>query len=281
MKRRQRREVEGNGRKRKGIPPASSVPLFSALLEHGEGGGGERACSPGGGSSGDGVRECRRARLRVAVGGGHVCRAARGVPAGEGARLGAWTIEGDHAGRERGVEGEAVLAVAFDVGCDLRAGVAHRVDHAPRIGMAGQGFLPRLVHRRRKGGAAHGQDGDLVAVPGLLHHPRPERAHRAPFATAPGRPHATRGVESAGDAHARNRGVARVVAFRRGLGGGTRTQLDGLVGTDRPMMDGLRMGDGLRRRAAKGEQSEPGRPGDSGPDGDGFLGRHKQRKVVR
>jgi hypothetical protein len=38
MKRRQRLEVEGNGRKRKGIPPASSVSLFFAFLEHGKSG---------------------------------------------------------------------------------------------------------------------------------------------------------------------------------------------------------------------------------------------------
>ena len=48
MKRRERREVEGNGRKRKGIPPTSPVSLFFSPLEHGEGGGGERARAAGG-----------------------------------------------------------------------------------------------------------------------------------------------------------------------------------------------------------------------------------------
>ncbi len=81
MKRRQRREMEGNGRKRKGIPPASSVSLSSAFLEDGQSGSGKRTCAPGGGSPGDGLRERRWAGVRVAVGGGHAGRAAHRVAA--------------------------------------------------------------------------------------------------------------------------------------------------------------------------------------------------------
>ena len=203
--------------------------------------------------------------------------------------------EANHAGRERGVEGEAVLAVAFDVGGDLRAGVPHCVDHAPRIGMAGEGFLPRLVHRRRKGGAAHGQDGDFVAVPGLLHHPRHaagleqlggrageldhpwhERAHRTPHSPAHGGTEPPLRIQCTGpgDAHARDGGVAQGVALRSGWGGGTRLRRLAVRGL---AIDALRTGGGLRVgfSAAKSEQAEPGSPGDSGPDGDGFFGRHK------